>query len=67
LAHNTDLAPIRGPGRLRFTCQPYRLAFASQESVKAHHGNRSDAFLTMRLDPQYEQVLVVTFTLDGLP
>lgn len=29
----------------------------------ARHGNRSDVFLTMHLDPQYEQILVETFTL----
>lgn len=62
-AHEADLEPVRGPGRLRFACEPCRLAFASEDSVKAHHGNRSDVFLTMHLDPRYEQILVETFTL----
>jgi hypothetical protein len=61
--HEADLEPIRGPGRLTFACEPCRLAFASEESVKAHHGNRSDVFLTMHVDPRYRHILVETFTL----
>ena len=62
-AHEADLEPIRGSGRLTFACEPCRLAFASEESVKAHHGNRSDVFLTMRVDPRYQHILVETLTL----
>jgi hypothetical protein len=50
-AHEADLEPVRGPGHLRFACEPCRLAFTSEESVKANHGNRSDVFLTMHVDP----------------
>ena len=50
-AHEADLEPIKGLGRLRFVCEPCRLAFASQEYIKAHHDKKSDVFLTMHLDP----------------
>lgn len=62
-AHEADVEPVRSVKDLKFACEPCLLAFPSEVSVRAHHGNKRDVFLIMHVDPRCDQILVTTFTL----